>query len=81
MEQGWLKMEKTDTHNSQRIWKIEAKLFKPFNRDVAPLKYRTEFTRISSKQWTKTLFWHYLQTSAPQTNFEAHLKHLKVLLK
>ena len=30
-------MEKIDTDYGQRIWKIEAKLFKPFNRGVAPL--------------------------------------------
>ena len=30
-------MEKIDTDYRQWIWKIEAKLFKPFNRDAAPL--------------------------------------------
>ena len=28
-------MEKIDTDYKQRNWKIKAKLFKPFNRDVA----------------------------------------------
>ena len=31
-------MEKIDMNYRQWIWKIEAKLFKPFNRDTAPLK-------------------------------------------
>ena len=30
-------MEKIDMDYKQQNWKIEAKLFKPFNRDVAPL--------------------------------------------
>ena len=37
MEQGWLRMEKIDTDCKQRILKSLAKLFKPFNRDWAPL--------------------------------------------
>ena len=39
MEQGWLRMEKIDTDCKQRILKSLAKLFKPFNRDWAPLIY------------------------------------------
>ena len=34
-------MEKIDTDYKERISKIEAKLFKPFNRDVAPLSSKT----------------------------------------
>ena len=37
MEQGWLRIEKIDTDCKQRILKSLAKLFKPFNRDWAPL--------------------------------------------
>ena len=39
MEQGWLRMEKIDTDCKQRILKSLAKLFKPFNRDWAPLTF------------------------------------------
>ena len=35
-------MEKIDTDYRQQIWKIEAKLFKPFNLDVVPLKKLVE---------------------------------------
>ena len=39
-------MEKTGKDYRQRIWKIQAKLFKPFNCDVPP--FRT-FAKISSR--------------------------------
>ena len=54
MEQGWLRMEKIDTDCKQRILKSLAKLFKPFNRDWAPLtiilRNRAEYRLILSRR-------------------------------
>ena len=53
MEQGWLRMEKIDTDCKQRILKSLAKLFKPFNRDWAPL---TQSRRAIKCSWHWTCF-------------------------
>ena len=46
-------MEKIDTDYKQQNLKSLAKLFKPFNRDWAPLKKRKEKKILHTKRKTK----------------------------